>query len=120
MSTFRVDVWPKEISSEADLRSRLYFLEGENLERFQVEKLAREVLADPVTEQFSIDSSGYLAGDFVEITYLPGVTDSAAESLLRVAKLLEIQTLNQAATGERVQSIEKLELLNPCLMQREV
>ena len=95
MSIFRVDVWPKEISSEADLSSRLYFLEGENLERFQVEKLAREVLADPVTEQFSIDSSAYPAGDFVEITFLPGVTDSAAENLSRVSKLLEIQTLER-------------------------
>ena len=110
MSIFRVDVWPKEISSETDLHSRLYFLEGVNLERSQVEKLAREVLADPVTEQFSINSSTYPAGDFVEITYLPGVTDSAAENLLRVSKLLEIQTLNKAATGERVQPGEKLEL----------
>ena len=110
MSTFRVDVWPKEISSEADLRSRLYFLEGENLEHSQVEKLAREVLADPVTEQFSIDSSAYPAGDFVEITFLPGVTDSAAENLLRAAKLLEIQTLMQAATGERVQPAEQIGL----------
>ena len=101
MSTFRVDVWPKEIVLENDLRSRLYFLEGTNLEHSQVEKLSREVLADPVTEQFGIDigdnSGAYPAGNFVEITFLSGVTDSAAENLLRVAKLLEIQTLNQAA-----------------------
>ena len=95
MSTFRVDVWPKAIVPEQDLRSRLYFLEGEHLEPSQVEKLAREVLADPVTEQFSIDSSLYPTGEFVEITFLPGVTDSAAENLLRVAKLLEIQTMGR-------------------------
>jgi phosphoribosylformylglycinamidine synthase II/phosphoribosylformylglycinamidine synthase I len=110
MSTVRVDVWPKEIVPENDLRSRLYFLEGDNLEHSQVEKLAREVLSDPVTEQFSIDSSSYPAGDFVEITFLPGVTDSAAENLLRVSKLLEVQTLNQAATGERVQLAEQIGL----------
>jgi phosphoribosylformylglycinamidine synthase II/phosphoribosylformylglycinamidine synthase I len=114
MSTIRVDVWPKAPEPETDLRSRLYFLEGENLERTEVEKLAREVLVDPVTEQFIIDagddSGVYPAGDFVEITFLSGVTDSAAENLLRVAKLLEIQSLTRAATGERVQPVESIGL----------
>ncbi|NJM41006.1 MAG: hypothetical protein HC853_09650 [Anaerolineae bacterium] len=39
---------------------------------------------------------------FIEVTLLPGVTDSVAENLLRAAKLLGIDGLEQAATGKRI------------------
>jgi hypothetical protein len=37
----------------------------------------------------------------IEATLLPGVTDPAAENLLRAARLLGVEGLERAATGQR-------------------
>jgi phosphoribosylformylglycinamidine synthase II/phosphoribosylformylglycinamidine synthase I len=108
---------------------RLFFLQG-NLTPADVEWLSRELLADPVTETFAITSdvgAGLApapAGDvgatlavalgagtrpaptapsdhIVEVTLLPGVTDPAAENLVRAAHLLGVTALERAATGQR-------------------
>lgn len=61
--------------------SRLYFLKGE-LEPAAVERIARELLADPVSEQFAIarDEVGTLD---IEVLYNPGVMDPSMASTLR-------------------------------------
>ncbi|HEX5689742.1 MAG TPA: phosphoribosylformylglycinamidine synthase subunit PurS, partial [Roseiflexaceae bacterium] len=85
---------------------RLYFLHG-RLSADDAAALSRELLADPVTEEFTITSLGTertareIGEHIVEITPLPGVTDPAAENLLRAAGLLGIQGLERAATGQR-------------------
>ena len=76
--------------------ARLYFLQG-ILSAQDIERLCTELLSDPVTETFSITQN--LQGTLepisvddahsVDITLLPGVTDAAAESLLRAARFPE-------------------------------
>jgi phosphoribosylformylglycinamidine synthase len=94
---------------------RLYFLYG-CLALDNVTRLSREMLADLVTESFVIaglrpptpspNATGageHVSGDDthrVEVTLLPGVTDPAAENLLRAARLLGIDGLERAATGQ--------------------
>ncbi|MBE2271019.1 MAG: hypothetical protein IAE80_22470, partial [Anaerolinea sp.] len=68
----------------------------------EIETLAVELLADPVTEQYSIDEGAAISADHtLEVTLLPGVTDPAAENLLRAAHALGVTGLERAATGER-------------------
>lgn len=102
--TFRVDV----ATGTQDAGYRLYFLEGA-LSAEAVTQLSQQLLADPVTETFAVSQ----VGDFIpqnptknnqhsiEVTLLPGVTDPAAENLLRAARLLGIEGLKRAATGQR-------------------
>jgi phosphoribosylformylglycinamidine synthase II/phosphoribosylformylglycinamidine synthase I len=78
--------------------TRLFFLQGD-LTRDDVERVSRELLADPVTETFTIDTPG-TADHTIDVTLLPGVTDPAAENLLRAAHLLGIANLERAATGQ--------------------
>jgi phosphoribosylformylglycinamidine synthase len=101
---YRVAVW----NTENPNHQRLHFLEGATLEASHVQTLCLELLCDPVTEQFSVDSSSTVPS-FFEVTFLPGVTDSAAESLVRAAALLKIP-LERAASGERFAFDETLDL----------
>lgn len=112
---------------------RLYFLHG-TLTHADVERLSRELLADPVTESFTIVMEGQpIAADelHVEVTPLPGVTDPAAENLVRAAHLMGISTLTRAATGQRFRlqgnlsrnEIERLAaevLANPVVQRFEI
>ncbi len=85
---------------------RLYFLRG-TLSPDDARRLAVELLADPVTELFTLsagNSDHPLAEPdtvTVEVTRLPGVTDPPAENLLRAAHRLGITGLAQAATGQQ-------------------
>ena len=79
---------------------RLFFLRG-SLTRAQAEMLIGELLADPVTEFCTIDAHAIDGADHtIDVTMLPGVTDPAAENLLRAAGLLGIEAA-RAATGQR-------------------
>jgi len=88
----------------------LYFLQGD-LDTASVERLARTLLHDPVTETWTLfplsDSSltdvahDARACHIIEVALRPGVTDSVAESLLAAAHLLGVTGLAQAATGRR-------------------
>ena len=87
--------------------AHLYFLRG-TLTQTDAENLSRELLADPVTEEFTVtcldvahlhsEPTGHCS---VEVTLLPGVTDPAAEDLLRAAPLLNVSGVERAATGQR-------------------
>lgn len=88
---------------------RLYFLQG-SLTPNDVELVASELLADPVTETYrhikiGTDTSGLdenIDGlHIIEVTLLPGVTDPAAENLIHAATLLGINGLRLAATAHR-------------------
>ena len=62
MTQFRIDVWPLGVPSAQRLdfgatsvtEGRVYFLRGRELILTQVESLCRELLSDPVTEEFTI------------------------------------------------------------------
>lgn len=81
---------------------QLFFLQG-NFSPHDVEYLSRELLADPVTETYhisEISSAQSPQESRIEVTLLPGVTDPAAENLIRSAHLLGIAGLEVAATGQ--------------------
>ena len=108
MPTYRAQIW----NTAAPAQQRLYFLSGATLEPAHVQTLCLELLCDPVTEAFAVGATGrspQQAGAFFEVTFLPGVTDSAAESLVRAATLLSIP-LERAASGERHEYDEALSL----------
>lgn len=93
----------------------LYFLSGDpaadapsGLEADGVQRLVAELLHDPVVEQAmwrpltAIEQTEPRPGVWsVEVTLLPGVTDSVAESLLAGAAMIGVHGLRQAATGRR-------------------
>ena len=88
-------------------RARLYFLQG-TLTPADAARVARELLTDPVTEQFTVSVGAgeqaqrpMAAVHTIEVTPLPGVTDPAAENLVRAARALGIDGVARAATGQR-------------------
>ena len=95
-------------SLQACYPARLYFIQGA-LSHDEAATIARRLLADPVTETWSIDDTDFIirkqpttAHNFIiETTLLPGVTDPPAENLIRAAHLLGITGLARAATGQR-------------------
>ncbi|MDX1994133.1 MAG: phosphoribosylformylglycinamidine synthase subunit PurL [bacterium] len=94
--------WAKPLSLEADephVRPvRLFFLKG-RLTEDAVLRLTETLLYDPVSEYYSINMT-LKAPHSIDVTLLPGVTDPAAENLLRAAHLLGFLGLEQAATGQ--------------------
>ena len=91
---------------------RLYFVAG-TISPAEARHLSDALLADPVTEAYEIVEAGGEDGaparssyiqaaapdHVIEVTRLPGVTDPAAENLLRAAQLLSIAGVERAATG---------------------
>jgi len=84
---------PEAIALESDIRdiaargvtgvriARLYYLEGE-IGKAEAERIAAEVLCDPVCERYSVRQAGAgLAG--TEVLYNPGVMDPSVASIAR-------------------------------------
>lgn len=85
--------------------SDLYFLRGA-LSPTDLERLAEELLADPVVEGYHCRPADAPppadeAVLVVEVGYRPGVTDPVARHLLRRAQLLGIGSVEATATGTR-------------------
>lgn len=106
VSTYRVETASGEKVAGYRVH-RLYFLEGA-LSAAEVNHLSQALLVDPVTETFTVSEVTHENPDIpsdsahtLEVTLLPGVTDSAAENLLHAAHLLGIAGLERAATGQR-------------------
>ncbi len=97
-------------SVEAIHVTDLYFLQGD-LDEAPVAQIVNTLLCDPVVETAiwqplnSLDkNSAAVSGQrsaVIEVTLLPGVTDSVAESLMAGAQLIGLTGLAQAATGRR-------------------
>ena len=118
-TTYRIQISPKTVNNNNKLvqaahqlgitnltachPSRLVFLQG-SLTEAEATRLAQALLADPVTEQFTINHSQlkiHNAQFTIETTLLPGVTDPPAENLRHAAELLGIDGLARVATGHR-------------------
>ncbi|MDW8316387.1 MAG: AIR synthase-related protein [Anaerolineae bacterium] len=85
----------------------LYFLAGE-LDEDALQRLVAELLHDPVVEEalwrpVSAGAEPAAPADAwsVEVTLLPGVTDSVAESLMAGAAMIGVHGLRRAASGRR-------------------
>jgi len=85
----------------------IYFLSGGELDAATVDRACEALLVDPVIETFRVGDvqAGKAATEdgtrVVEVTPKPGVTDTAAESLIRTARAIGIDTIERAATGKR-------------------
>ncbi|HID77674.1 MAG TPA: phosphoribosylformylglycinamidine synthase subunit PurL [Planctomycetaceae bacterium] len=80
--------------------ANLYFLRG-NLSAEAVDRLCVVLLYDPVTEAIR-RGDVRVTPTTIEIGLLPGVTDPVAEEILRAARLLGVEGLEQVATGLQV------------------
>ncbi|GIK58427.1 MAG: hypothetical protein BroJett015_40900 [Chloroflexota bacterium] len=91
--------------------SRLYFIQG-HLTAVEVERIGREILADPVTERVVSSEQLAVSGErlpltidhlplSIEVMLHPGVTDPPADNLVRAARLIGIAGVERAATGQR-------------------
>jgi phosphoribosylformylglycinamidine synthase II/phosphoribosylformylglycinamidine synthase I len=78
--------------------ARIFFVQGD-LSVEDVYRLSRELLTDPVTETYQVDTVPH-DDLFIDVTLQAGVTDPVAENLIRAAGHLGI-TIAQAATGQR-------------------
>ena len=77
----------------------LYFIEGD-LTEAELHRLTAELLVDDILEDARFATAN-ADGHAIEVTLLPGVTDSAAENLRASAEVIGIQNLGQIAVGQR-------------------
>jgi phosphoribosylformylglycinamidine synthase II/phosphoribosylformylglycinamidine synthase I len=85
--------------------NRLFFVQGQ-ISRADVERLAAELLVDPVTEEAAVVGPDEAVcfpdvDHAIEVTYHPGVTDPPAENLVLSAHLIGLGGIKHAATGQR-------------------
>ncbi len=83
--------------------SDVYLLEGE-LSHKGLEIICRELLADPVVEQYSIGEKPLVAPDdahAIEVAYNPGVMDPVEESVSKGVLDLGINTVESVKTAKR-------------------
>lgn len=79
----------------------LYFIEGE-LNEIEKKRLINELFSDPVVQSGHWQEQNLSSeGQVVEIALRPGVTDPVAEQIVRGARLLGMNGVIRAATGQR-------------------
>ncbi len=81
----------------------LYFIEGD-AHPANLERLAHELLADPVTQTYVWRASSLAlpaSSSVIEVALRPGVTDPVAEQMVRCARELGLAGVERAATGQR-------------------
>ncbi len=98
----------------------LYRLEGE-LSQSEAERISKEILRDSVAESFVVDPKPQDEKTFfVDIWYKKGVTDSVGVSLLKAIKDIGINTVTQAAHGERILFHQTSDLNNSETLEKKV
>ena len=85
-------------------RHDLYFIEGV-LTTVERERLARELLSDPLTQSTAWRDTQPPARDLsehvVEVALRPGVTDPVAGQVVRCAQMLGVYGVARACTGQQ-------------------
>jgi len=103
------------INTEIKVYSRkIYFIEGD-FKREQVEKIAAELLIDPIVEDYFL-SSGFFevfpSDNQILITYNPGVYNSLIDSLTKAIETLSLKFKNAiTARFYEFQGLEKQDIL---------
>ena len=110
------------ITSESDVYSRKVYLIDSDLKQSQVQKVADELLIDPVLEQHSINKGIFTsvpANNQILITHNPGVCDTVAMSLEKALGDLSF-SINSARTAKFYEfkglSREEIDYLAPKLL----
>ncbi|MCB4792331.1 MAG: phosphoribosylformylglycinamidine synthase subunit PurS [Elusimicrobia bacterium] len=91
--------------------SPLFYIEG-NIELYEINKIAKNLLIDPVTQNCSIrsiasknaqakNSQTKSQGHEVEVWFKPGVTDVVSESIIKAIKDLGIDKELKVKTGHK-------------------
>ncbi|OGR83272.1 MAG: hypothetical protein A2902_03660 [Elusimicrobia bacterium RIFCSPLOWO2_01_FULL_64_13] len=111
--------------------SKLYRIHG-GLSPGRVETVARDLLSDPIVEDYSIDRAPLKKGTvFADVWYKAGVTDAVGESVLGAIGCLGISGAESASSGvryefssgpasdasEKLPGFAKRELLNPLVQE---
>ncbi len=111
--------------------AQLYRLTG-NLSSINIDQLITNLLIDPVIQEARISSSNQTVHEhIVDVFFLPGVTDTLADSVLSGAQMLGVTGLEQVETGRRyvldsrlseaeVRTIAGDLLYNPVIQQYEL
>src|SRR5947209_9452091 len=88
--------------------AQLYRLTG-NLTPADIDLLTTNLLVDPVIqESYHLENFATSSAHIVDVFFLPGVTDTLAESVIDGAKMLGITQIEQAATGRRYELDSRL------------
>jgi phosphoribosylformylglycinamidine synthase II len=107
------DIADLKIKTVTDVRTVfVYLLEG-NLKRFQVETIARELLIDPIVQEYSIFDSPAKSSEsanhhIVEIAYNTGVMDPVEGSVLKGIRDLKIDGVEAVRTAKQFHLYGKL------------
>ncbi|MFC1932945.1 phosphoribosylformylglycinamidine synthase subunit PurL [Chloroflexota bacterium] len=81
--------------------SDIYLLEG-NLDKTEVRRICKELLADPVVEEYSYNEVPPPQGShIIEVAYNPGVMDPVEESVRKGIRDLGITTVESVRTAKR-------------------
>ncbi len=81
----------------------LFFIEGD-VSPNDLHRLAAELLSDPIAQicQWrTVDGVAAFVGQVIETALRPGVTDPVADQIVRCAKLIGVNGVERAATGQR-------------------
>lgn len=110
--------------------AKIYFIGGE-LAQDQLEHIAQSLLADPITETYSIGNIQSPPHAVIEVALLAGVTDPIAENLLHAIHRLGIMGAHQTASGQRhelhgnlshtqLTTLAQKVLANPVIQRHEI
>lgn len=86
---------------EAVRTATLYWIEG-NLDSQTIDRIGKELLADPITQVFSFDNENINPKDWtVEVQFKPGVTDAVGDSTVKGIRDLGIEGVETVHTGQK-------------------
>ena len=126
----QADIRDLGISSVDQVRvSNIYLLEGE-LSREELSIICRELLADPVIEEYSIGAAPLIAVEdenihAIEVAYNPGVMDPVEESVKKGIRDLGVIKVESVKTAKRYYlsgklSADDIELISSKLLVNSV
>lgn len=79
----------------------IYWIEG-SLDEISIHRIGNELLADPITQQYSIDQIQISEKQWtIEVQYKPGVTDAVGDSTVKGINDLGISKVSRVRTGKK-------------------
>lgn len=86
----------------------IYWIEG-MLDEIAIHRIGNELLADPITQQYSIEQIHTLENQWtIEVQYKPGVTDAVGDSTVKGINDLGISKVSSVRTGKKFSIVGEL------------